>query len=137
MKPIKLLACLLFLFGYNSYSQKTSFELASPNGEIKIRINLADKIYYSILAENESLASKNQLGLMLKNETLGMNPKLSGSKTGKVNEVIKPVVPLKFSTVANTYNYLLLNFKGSYSVEFRAFDDGVAYRFITSKKRGY
>lgn len=135
MKNLKLFACLFLLFGLSTvYSQKTNFEVASPNGELKIAINLGDKIYYSILAGNEELAAKNHLGLVLKNETLGLNPKLAGSKTGKVNEVIKPAIPLKFSTVANVYNYLLLNFKGGYSVEFRAFDEGVAYRFITAKK---
>jgi alpha-glucosidase len=135
MKKIKLFACLfLLLGGYNVHSQKTNFEVVSPNGEIKISVNLSDKIYYSILAGSEELASKNHMGLVLKNETLGLNPKLSNSKTGKINEVIKPVVPLKFSTVTNSYNYLLLNFKGGYSVEFRAFDEGVSYRFITAKK---
>ena len=135
MKNLKLFACLFLVFGLsNAYSQKTNFEVASPNGELKIAITLGDKIYYSILAGNEELAAKNHLGLVLKNENLGLNPKVTGSKTGKVNEVIKPAIPLKFSTVANVYNYLLLNFKGGYSVEFRAFDEGVAYRFITAKK---
>jgi len=63
-----------------------------------------------------------------------LNPKLLKSKTGKVNEVIKPDIPLKFSTVANSYNYLLLNFKGGYSVEFCAFDEGIAYRFIIANR---
>jgi alpha-glucosidase len=135
MKTIQLLACLLFLFGVsNAYSQKNKFEVSSPNGEIKIAVNLGDKIYYSISAGNEALTSENHLGLILKNESLGLNPKLSGSKAGTVNEIIKPTVPLKFSTVVNTYNYLLLNFKGGYSVEFRAFDEGIAYRIITAKK---
>jgi alpha-glucosidase len=134
MKKMKLFTCLFLLWALSNYSQQKNFEVTSPNGELKVSINLGDKIYYSILAGNEELASKNHLGLILKDETLGLNPKLSGSKTGKVNEVIKPAIPLKFSTVANSYNYLLLNFKGNYSVEFRAFDEGIAYRFITAKK---
>ena len=135
MKKIRFLLCVILFFGgYNSYSQKTTFEVISPNGKIKVSINLSDKIYYSISIEDEILTSKNHLGLALKNETLGLNPKLSSSNTGKINEVIKPAIPLKFSTVSNSYNYLLLNFKGDYAVEFRAFDEGVAYRFITSKK---
>ncbi|MBZ4037469.1 glycoside hydrolase family 97 protein [Flavobacterium sp. 17A] len=135
MKRIKLFVCLfLFLGVCHSYSQKTNFELTSPNGELKVSINLGDKIYYSISAGNEILTTKNHLGLFLKNENLGINPKLTNSKTGKVNEVLKPAIPLKFSAVPNSYNYLLLNFKGNYSVEFRAFDEGIAYRFITSKK---
>lgn len=135
MKTTKLFLSLFLLFvGYNIYSQKTNFVLASPNGEIKVSVNLGDKIYYSISAGNQEMASKNHLGLILKKETLGLNPKLSGSKTGEVNEVIKPVVPVKFSSVSNSYNYLLLHFKGDYSVEFRAFNEGIAYRFITAKK---
>ncbi len=135
MKNIKVLVFLFLLFeSYNAHSQKTNFEVSSPNGEIKVSINLADKIYYVVSAGNETLTEKNHLGLVLKNETLGSNPKLINSKTGKINEVIKPAIPVKFSTVSNSYNYLLLNFKGNYSVEFRAFDEGIAYRFITSKK---
>jgi len=134
MKYIKILAGLFLFFGVHGYSQKTNFEVRSPNGEIKIAINLADKIYYSVLAGNETVTSKNHLGLILKSETLGVNPKLLKTKTGKVNENIQPVIPLKFSTVTNSYNYLLLNFKGDYAVEFRAFDEGIAYRLITAKK---
>jgi alpha-glucosidase len=136
MKTIKILICLFFVLGLtHSYSQQKKFDVVSPNGEIKASIDLDDKIYYSVSINNEALASKNHLALQLKNETLGLNPQLSGSKAGKVKEEIKPVVPLKYSTVSNSYNYLVLNFKGGYSVEFRAFDDGIAYRFITAKKR--
>lgn len=135
MKTIKLVTCLFLLLGiFTAYSQQKKFELLSPNGEIKVSVALEDKIYYSINIQNEELAAKNHLALTLKNETLGLNPKITGSKTGKVKEEIKPVVPLKFSTVSNNYNYLVLNFKGDYAVEFRAFDDGISYRFITSKK---
>lgn len=134
MKTIKVLICLFFVLGFShGYSQKR-FELLSPNGAIKASIALEDKIYYSININNEELASNNHLALILKNETLGLNPKVTGSKTGKVKEEIKPIVPLKFSSVSNNYNYLVLNFKGDYAVEFRAFDDGIAYRFITAKK---
>jgi len=134
MKTIKLLTCLFFVLGlFKSYSQQ-KFEVISPNGEIKASISLKDKIYYSVSIGNEILASENHLALILQNETLGTNPKLTGSKTGKINEIIKPALPLKYASVPNTYNYLVLNFKGGYSVEFRAFDDGIAYRFITAKK---
>ena len=112
MKNIKVLVFLFLLFeSYNAHSQKTNFEVSSPNGEIKVSINLADKIYYVVSAGNETLTEKNHLGLVLKNETLGSNPKLINSKTGKINEVIKPAIPVKFSTVSNSYNYLLLNFQ--------------------------
>ncbi|MFC5684041.1 glycoside hydrolase family 97 protein [Flavobacterium sp. MAHUQ-51] len=129
-----IVLAVLFLFSAVVYSQKTNFEVTSPNGELKAVVSLGDKIYYSIRSGNEELTSKNHLGLILKNETLGLNPKLINAKSGKVNEVLKPVVPLKFSSVPNIYNFLILNFKDGFSVEFRAFDEGIAYRFITAKK---
>lgn len=128
------LLLLLFLSIAFSLSAQKKAKLQSPNGEIKVSLSISDKIYYTISYNNDVLLENNHLSLNLGNETLGLNPKLSGQKTNKVNEVLTPVVPLKYSSVNNQYNSLLLTFKGDYSVEFRAFDDGIAYRFITNKK---
>lgn len=128
------LLLLLFLSITFVLSAQKKVELQSPNGEIKVSLSISDKIYYTISYSNDVLLEKNHLSLNLESETLGLNPKLSGQKANKVNEVLTPVVPLKYSSVKNQYNSLLLTFKGDYSVEFRAFDDGIAYRFITNKK---
>jgi alpha-glucosidase len=115
-------------------AQSRPIDLLSPNGEIKVTINLSDKIYYSISGIGKELLTKNHLGLSLGDGMLGENPKLVSLKKTKGEEIIKPYIPIKFSTVNSVYNSLLLTFKGDYAVEFRAFDDGMAYRFITSKK---
>lgn len=130
-----LLTCLILFFGLSVMvsAQKSKFDLLSPDGGIKVSVSLEDKIYYTLSAEGQELAAKNHLALSLRNEVLGDNPRLSGSKTGRISEVIKPAIALKYAEVKNEYNYLLLNFKGGYSVEFRAFNDGIAYRFITAK----
>lgn len=130
-KHLLLLFFLCVTFGL--CAQKKA-ELLSPDGGIKVTFNISDKICYTISYNNEILLENNFLGLHLRNEVLGQNPKLSGQKTNKVNEILTPVVPLKFSSVKNEYNALLLNFKGDYSIEFRVFNDGIAYRFITNKK---
>lgn len=128
-----LLLLLLLSIAFSLSAQKKA-ELQSPNGEIKVSLSISDKIYYTISYSNDVLLENNHLSLNLGNETLGLNPKLSGQKANKVNEVLTPVVPLKYSSVKNEYNSLLLTFKDDYSVEFRAFDDGIAYRFVTNKK---
>jgi len=124
---------LLFLILSFSLNAQKKAELLSPNGEIKVSLNISDKIYYTIAYNSEVLLKDNFMQLRLHNDVLGQNPKLAGQKNNKVDEVLTPVVPLKYSSVKNQYNSLLLNFKGDYSVEFRAFDDGIAYRFITNK----
>jgi alpha-glucosidase len=134
----KFLTALIVIMGLSTvlYAQNKGLKLISPNGAIAISLDISDKIYYSIAFKDEVLLQKNHLALSLRNETLGDSPKLSGTKKGQGNEVIRPYIPLKYAAVKNAYNSLLLNFKGNYAVEFRAFDEGVAYRFITSKKGG-
>lgn len=112
---------------------QNKLELVSPNGELKVSLNLSDKIYYSIDYNGEVLLKDNSLQLTLRNQVLGQNPKLRRQKRTSVDERLTPVVPLKYSEIKNRYNQLLLTFK-DYSVEFRTFDDGVAYRFIASQK---
>ncbi|MFV0467581.1 MAG: glycoside hydrolase family 97 protein [Dysgonomonas sp.] len=111
-----------------------AIDLKSPDGTIKVSINISDKIYYSVACDGSILLPDNFLQLNLNGEILGQNPKLSGKKQTSVANELRPVVPLKFSTVENKYNQLTLNFKGDYSVEFRAYDEGIAYRFVTRKK---
>ena len=115
----KLLLLFLFICGLVLHAQaQKNVELSSPNGEIKVSVRLTDKIYYDVACNDEVLLKDNYLQLKLKDKILGEHPKLSGQKQNKIKETLTPVVPLKFSTINNEYNQLLLNFKGNYSVEF-------------------
>ncbi len=132
----KLAGCFILFLGLSAgvHAQVTPIDLLSPNGGLKVSISLGDKIYYTITGNSQVLLTKNHLALNLREEALGENPKLISVKKAKSEEIIKPYVPLKFSTVKSSYNNIVMTFKGNYAVEFRAFDDGIAYRFITSKK---
>ena len=124
---------IIWCVAMNSYAQK-SFDLLSPNKEIKVSIRISDKIYYDIAYGQETLLEKGTMLMQIGKQILGENPKLIKSTNRSVDENFKPVVPYKFSNVRNHYNQLLLRFSNQYSVEFRAFNDGVAYRFLTDKK---
>lgn len=127
----------LFLIGFclsfSSFGQKSQ-QLVSPNGNLRISVELSDKIQYDVALGNQTLMDDCVIGLETANSQLGHAPKLSKAIRSSVDEKITPVVPLKFSTVNNCYNQLLLKFRGGYAVEFRAFDNGFAYRFLTDLK---
>ncbi|REG94771.1 glycoside hydrolase family 97 protein [Flavobacterium aquicola] len=125
----------LFLFFCSSITFAQKEILSSPDGHLKIQINLKESITYSVLLDNEAIFENNSLNLRLKDQVLGKQSKLIGKKTETVNRQDKVVIPLKFSTVTNQYNALKLNLKGNYSVEFRAYNNGIAYRFITDLKQ--
>ncbi len=61
-----------------------------------------------------------------------MQPKVVNAKPSSHDEVVEPVVRQKFAKIRDHYNELRLNMDGGYSVVFRAYDEGVAYRFETS-----
>jgi alpha-glucosidase len=109
-------------------------ELKSPNGELKISIELKDGIFYNVSYGQDLLLQNCTLQMDLQNEILGANPKLIRQKRMTINEEIKREFPMKNAFVKNNCNVLQLDFKKDFSVEFRAFDDGIAYRFITHKK---
>ena len=125
----------ILLFTTISFSQKKqNFQLVSPNGKIEINITLSDKITWAITHEKEKVLSASPMSMTLnEGEIVGKNPMLLNSKKESIRTSFE--TPLyKKRTIENKYNQLQLNFKGDFSIEYRAFDDGVAYRFITKKK---
>ena len=135
MKVYKLFALLLtFATAWGSHLSAKVIDVKSPNGELNISVDVKDKIYYSVSYGNDLLLKDCYLNLQLENETLGNNPKLRSTKKGVIDESVKREIPLKNTVVKNHCNTLRMNFAGNYAVEFRVFDNGVAYRFITDKK---
>lgn len=129
-----LLLAIMPLLAFSRSNAQKQLSLSSPDGNVKVNITLGDKISYSVYGNNEELLKDCSLQLALQNETLGSKPQLAKQKASQINEESKPVVPLKFSTVKNYCNVLRMDFKSNYAVEFRAYNDGIAYRFITDKK---
>lgn len=135
MKVYKLFALLLtFATAWGSHLSAKVIDIKSPNGELNLSVDVKDKIYYSVSYGSDLLLKDCYLNLQLENETLGNNPKLRSTKRGVIDESIKREIPLKNAVVKNHCNTLRMNFAGNYAVEFRVFDNGVAYRFITDKK---
>ena len=108
--------------------------LTSPNGRIKVEINVADRISYQVSAGDELLLADCQASLQVGKEWLGRNAKLKGVKRSAINQTISNVVPLKNATTQNHANVLTLQFAGNYALEFRAYDNGFAYRFVLNRK---
>jgi alpha-glucosidase len=133
-KTISFLFTVLFL--NLSFAQKEQdFVLNSPNGKIKVTITVSDKITWAISHQKDIILAPSAMSMTIdQNEILGKNASLLNSKREKVNTSFETPF-YKKSSVKNQYNLLVLNFKNDFSIEYRAFDDGVAYRFITKKKK--
>ena len=132
MKTSRILTLLILsLSCLSAHAQKT-ITAQSPDGNTSVTVNLSDRIYYDVVSHNETLLKQSVIGIQLSDRELGQKPVLKKKSIRTVNDTVVPLFPLKFSEVANNYNLLTLEMKGNYAVEFRLYDDGVAYRMKTS-----
>lgn len=115
-----------------SAAKAKAYTLSSPDGNITVNVSLADTLSYSVSDNGRPVSEKVNAALATSKGMLGVNPKVRHVSRKKVRDTFRPVVPLKYSTVADSYNSMTLDFKDGYAVELRAYDDGVAHRFITS-----
>ena len=112
-----------------------NYEVKSPDGKICVTINVGDNVTYKVMHGNTPVINESPISMELGDgNVLGLSGSVKNVKTSSVNDVIEANF-YKKSKVKNNYNELIINFKGNYSLTFRAFDDGVAYRFSTSFKK--
>jgi len=131
-KPLILIALILVVS-----LQAKDYTLFSPSGEIEVRVSITEKISYSMLLDGTEIISPSFISMTLDDGTvLGENSKIKKVKTGSVSEVIIPVVQRKYATIKDEYTLLQLMFKG-YSLQFRVYDDGAAYRWMIEKRGAY
>lgn len=66
----------------------------------------------------------------------GLNPKVKKISRRSVNETIYPPI-YKKKSIKDQFNELTIDFKGGYSLVFRAYEDGAAYRFVSELKKPF
>jgi len=134
MKKNLILLFTLMSWFCVTYGQNT-YILKSPDNKITMTIDIGNEISYSVKHDNT---------LIIKNSPISMEL-IDGTIFGKGNVVkklkrnaVEGTITADFykkKEVNNNYNELIIRFKDNYSLTFRAFDDGVAYRFSTSFKK--
>ena len=128
-----LLLLLVFVFSVTA----KEYSVESPSGKISIKISVEESINYSVLLNGTEIISPSTISMKINDGVIwGENAKVKKAKTISVSEDIIPVVQRKYAKIDNDYNQLTLSFKG-YLLQFRAYDEGAAYRWISEKKDAY
>ena len=110
-----------------------SYKVTSPDGTITVDVKLNHKISYSVYSNNNLLLKDCDLSLQLTDGEVGFSPKVKKAKTSVIDETVKREIPMKNAEVRNHCNVLSLTMADNYTVEFRVYDCGFAYRFILDK----
>jgi alpha-glucosidase len=137
MKHLFLILQLSFCTAYTQTSQ-IAYALCSPNKKLEIKVEkLAEGSYvYSFSANKKLMIDKSPMGFETVNSGKIPSAKwiVTGQKRKKVNSVWKPIWG-KRQIVSDNYNELTLKLSSSDNTEkmdvvFRAYNDGVAFRYL-------
>ncbi|MEH6703790.1 MAG: glycoside hydrolase family 97 protein [Galbibacter orientalis] len=117
--------------------QPTQFEVASPEGVNKISFSLENGApSYSVTHGEKTVLNPSKLGFVFKNaDSLNTNFEIAGIKERTFDDTWEQVWGEK-KEIRNNYNELVVELqekdeaKRKLNIEFRAFDDGVAFRYV-------
>lgn len=133
MKKIFLLACFFLLNLTFLFSQS----IFSPDGNIELifKLNENGSPVYSVLFKNKLVIDESGLGLILKDQfNLDSGFKIDYSDYYNEDESWNPVLGEELS-IRNNYKAAIFNLihepgKRKLNIEFRVFDEGVAFRYL-------
>lgn len=124
----------LFLFAFLCFctsSAQQQFLLTSPNNKLKVEVTIDDSVSYSISHEQDRVLEKSTIAMTLSNGSiLGAKPVLTKTTTQTVHRAIESPF-YKKKQITEYYNEVAFRFKKGYQIIFRAYDDGIAYRFVS------
>lgn len=113
-----------------------AFTVSSPDGRLTATLQTGPALSYSVSFDGEVLISPSEISMTLTDGTVyGGNASPSRCKRASVDQSITPVV-YKKAVVEDRYNEMKIEFK-AFDLIFRAYDEGVAYRFVSKSKKPF
>ena len=112
-----------------------NYEVSSPNGKVKVTITTDEGVKWSVDYDGRQVLLPSAIDIRLS----------QGRKTyglGKVGKVVRYTVNGSFKNpfykklnISDAYGQLLMYTTEKFTIEVRAYDDGAAYRLISSNKK--
>lgn len=116
----------------NGFCQE--YELSSPDNNLIINISIDNDISYAVSVNGYQFLLPSKIEMTVDGKVLGVDPGRPKTMKEEVKTMLHPVISLKNAEIEDHYNTLNIKFRKAYGLEFRAYNDGVAYRFYTEGK---
>ncbi len=128
MKNILLATLSLFAFSV----QAKDYTLSSPDGNIRMMVS--DDLHYDLYMNDVLLLENSRMELDIRGEQ-----KKHGIVSGKNIHISEQKYAYFYrkQSIVSEYNAIILKLNTKETVEVRAYNSGVAYRFTTSRKGDY
>ena len=124
------------LIAASAFAAPKNYGLNSPDGRLYVNVEAGDGISYTLTHKGDLLMDKTEISMATTaGEVFGSEAKVRKVSRRSVSQTI-PTVLYKKAEVKDEFNEMTLRFK-NFSLIFRAYDDGMAYRFVSHLKGEY
>ena len=112
-----------------------NYEVSSPNGKVKVVVNTDEAVKWSVSYGGQTVLQPSVIDIQLRQgkKTLGL---------GQVGKVARMQIESSFKNpfykkaeISDAYGQLLMYTNQKFTIEVRAYDDGAAYRLISSNTK--
>ena len=127
-----LMSALLLVVACSSAVAAKVVQIKSPNGQIFVELNTQKgQLGWSVSRNGQMLYQMENVGMKMGDKLVGVS---AGSvKQKATKESLRPVVPLKYSTIESAYTEATVAVQNG-TLLLRVMDNAVAYRFQTKVK---
>jgi len=123
--------CSLALTLLTGTTLAETLALQSPDERLSLRIEVGQTLSWSASLNDTPIIASSTIGLALKElGEITSDAKLISVDRNQVNTRHNPAVKHKSARINEHYHELSLRFDNDFGVDFRAYNDGVAYRFV-------
>ncbi len=128
-------ASALLLFA--GIADARDYKLLSPDGRIQTVVSTDAQLNFKVLHDGNEILSSSPVAIERTDGVVwGDKPTVRKASYSKVDMNISSPF-YRASSLTDRYNSLTLRMRGDWSIEFRAYDDGVAYRFVSYSKKPF
>ena len=128
-----LVACLVT----SGLSAQKQYTLVSPDKKVETTITAGEQLTYNLTVDGREVMRPSALGMKLTNgKAWGVKPRVSKVSRRSVDEQVKSLF-YRSEEIRDHYNSIQIQFSGKWAVEFRAYNEGVAYRFVNRDARPF
>ena len=128
---IKFLFVFLMVLFVNVFSQ--NYVLKSPDGKLSAKVENNNGLRYTFSFNETNILENCEIAINIDGELFpSKNEKIINFRNSEIKEKIFPPVSQKTSVIENQCNELLLVYANNIWVDFRAYNNGFAYRIISN-----
>jgi len=108
------------------------YSLRSLDGRTEVRVEVKEKRFYSIARNGAVLLAPSAISLSVAEGRAPAVPlRVLRKEERSVCQSVRPVIRVKRAEIPERFNELKLTLEGGWGLVFRAYDNGVAYRWLT------